>query len=67
VANATLVSRGAFIVPEIARNIERIESGKAQDRVCLCHTGTGGRSCVCYRDAGHGGLHHCPCGAEWRD
>ena len=50
---------------EIARNLERIESG-AESRVCL---GTGGKkedSCVCHRDAGHDGWHHCPCGAEWK-
>jgi hypothetical protein len=60
------VARRSSVVREIARNMERIESGNAADRVCLRETGYGGHACVCYRDAEHSGQHHCPCGAEWR-
>lgn len=60
------VARRSSVVREIARNMERIESGNAADRVCLRETGFGGHACVCYRDADHPGQHHCPCGAEWR-
>ena len=64
--NLTEVSRGDTVLREIARNIERIESGNVNDRVCLYGTGDGTHSCVCYRDTGHAGRHQCPCGAEWR-
>ncbi|MBA3893473.1 MAG: hypothetical protein H0X69_07225 [Gemmatimonadales bacterium] len=64
--NATGVWRGGTVLREIARNIERIESGNAHDRVCLYGTDDGARSCVCYRDIGHAERHQCPCGAEWR-
>ncbi len=59
------VSRSGSIQREIARNIERIESGKGEEQVCLAGHGEGGHSCVCYRDSDHGGRHQCPCGAKW--
>ena len=62
----TEVSPGGTVMREIARNIERIESGNTHDRVCLYGTDDGAHSCVCYRDTGHPGRHQCPCGAEWR-
>jgi hypothetical protein len=64
--NGTEVSRSDTVLREIARNIERIESGNVHDRVCLYGTGDDTHSCVCYRDTGHAGRHQCPCGAEWR-
>jgi hypothetical protein len=64
--NGTEVSRGSIVLREIARNIERIESGNAHDRVCLYGTGDDTHSCICYRDTGHAGRHQCPCGAEWK-
>jgi hypothetical protein len=42
----TEVSRGGSVLREIARNIERIESGKGEERVCLAGHGEGGHSCV---------------------
>jgi hypothetical protein len=63
--NATEISRGPTVLREIARNIERIESGNVHDRVCL-YSGDETHSCICYRDTGHAGRHQCPCGAEWR-
>jgi hypothetical protein len=60
------VVRRTSVVREIARNMERIESGNATNRVCLRETGFGGPACVCYRDADHPGQHPGPCGAEWR-
>jgi hypothetical protein len=64
--NGTEVSRGNTVLREIARNIERIESGAVHDRVCLYGTDDGSHSCICYRDTGHPGRHQCPCGAEWK-
>ena len=65
VVNVTEVPRGGATVREIARNLERMESG-AHTRVCLYSAGKGQDTCVCYRDAGHAGRHHCPCGSEWK-
>lgn len=63
--NLTGLPRSGATVREIARNLERIESG-AQTDVCFSSAGKGQDACVCYRDAGHLGRHHCPCGAEWK-
>ena len=63
--NVTAIPRAGAIVREIARNLERMESG-AHTNVCLCSSGKGRDTCVCYRDAGHIGRHHCPCGVEWK-
>jgi hypothetical protein len=41
------VARRTSVVREIARNMERIESGNAANRVCLRETGYGGHACVC--------------------
>jgi hypothetical protein len=65
VVNVTEVPRTGATVREIARNLERIESG-AQTSVCFCSSGKGHETCVCYRDVGHTGRHHCPCGSEWK-
>jgi hypothetical protein len=62
----TEISRGGTVLREIARNIERIESGNPHDRVCLYGTHDGAHPCVCYRDTGHPGRHQCPCGAQWK-
>jgi hypothetical protein len=50
---------------EIARNLERTLTKSGEDQVCLAHAADGRGSCVCYRDAGHGGHHRCACGSEW--
>jgi hypothetical protein len=63
--NVSAVPRAGAIVREIARNLERMESG-AHTNVCLCSSGKGRDTCLCYRDAGHIGRHHCPCGVEWK-
>lgn len=65
VVNLTEVPRAGATVREIARNLERMESG-ARTSVCLSGSGAGHGACVCYRDSGHTGRHHCPCGSEWK-
>jgi hypothetical protein len=63
--NVSAAPRAGATVREIARNLERMESG-AHTNVCLCSSGKGRDTCVCHRDAGHSGRHHCPCGVEWK-
>lgn len=62
---ATQIPSHGSLLREIARNLERTLTKSGEDLVCLAHTGSGGGSCVCYRDADHDGRHRCACGAEW--
>lgn len=61
----TVLDTAGMHVREIARNLERLESGGDLTRVCLDGPQHNSRSCACYRDAGHPGPHRCACGAEW--
>jgi hypothetical protein len=55
----------ATLLREIARNLERTLTKSGEEHVCLEHAAKARSSCVCYRDASHGGPHRCACGAEW--